>query len=167
MHWRTTSSLVQMMACCLLRAKPLSEPMLTYSQLGHKEQNSVKYQSKFEHFYSRNCIWKWHLENGGHSVLGLCVLMPCPLFSDKTFQLKKWQNNQFQYTKTQIFIFLIESYNKWKKLFLEVKIFNSLYRLTTKKTTKSTSLALCDRKPLLTGGFPSQRANNVKSASMA
>ena len=62
------SSLVQIMACRLDGAKPLSEPMLTYSQLGHKEHNSVKYQSKFEHFHSRKCIWKCRLENGGHLV---------------------------------------------------------------------------------------------------
>ena len=36
-------SLVQIMACRLLGAKPLSEPMLTYCQLDHKEQNQVKY----------------------------------------------------------------------------------------------------------------------------
>ena len=35
------------MACRLLGAKALFEPMLTYSQLDHKEQNSLKYQSIF------------------------------------------------------------------------------------------------------------------------
>ena len=39
----TGPSLVQTMACRLLGAKPLSELVLTYSQLDHKEQNSVKY----------------------------------------------------------------------------------------------------------------------------
>ena len=35
-------SLIQIIACRLLGAKPLFELMLTYSQLNHKEQNSVK-----------------------------------------------------------------------------------------------------------------------------
>ena len=47
MHQWTMPSLVEIMACRLLGAKPLSEPMLTYSQLGHKKQNSVKHQSQF------------------------------------------------------------------------------------------------------------------------
>ena len=60
----TRSSLVQIMACRLLGAKPLSEPMLTYSQLGLKEQNSVKYQSKWEHFHSRKCDFPTKLSWG-------------------------------------------------------------------------------------------------------
>ena len=36
------------MACRLLSAKPLSEPMLKYNQLDPKKHNSVKYWSKFE-----------------------------------------------------------------------------------------------------------------------
>ena len=39
----TRPSLVQIMACRLLGAKPLSEPMLTFSQFDHKEENSVEY----------------------------------------------------------------------------------------------------------------------------
>ena len=35
--------LVQIMACRLSGAKPLSEPMLPYYQLDHKEHNSVKF----------------------------------------------------------------------------------------------------------------------------
>ena len=36
-------TLVQVMACHLLGAKPLPEPMLTYCQLDPKEQTSVKF----------------------------------------------------------------------------------------------------------------------------
>ena len=61
-------SLVQMMACRLVGAKPLSEPMLKNCQLDPKEQNSVKIQSKFIHFHSRKCIWICRLENGSHFV---------------------------------------------------------------------------------------------------
>ena len=37
------SALVQIMACCLFGAKPLSKPMLGYCQLDLKEQTSVKF----------------------------------------------------------------------------------------------------------------------------
>ena len=37
------SVLVQIMACRLFGAKPLSEPMLSYCQLDPKEQTSVKF----------------------------------------------------------------------------------------------------------------------------
>ena len=50
------------MARCLVGTKSLSEPMLGYSQLGPNEHNSVKYQSKFEHFIQENAfenvVWK-------------------------------------------------------------------------------------------------------------
>ena len=46
----------------LVGAEQLSEPMLSYTQLDPKEQNSVKYYSKFEYFHSRNVfenvVWK-------------------------------------------------------------------------------------------------------------
>ena len=56
------------MTCSLLGAKLLSEPLLGYSELYHKEQNSEKYLSKFKHFHSRKCVWKCRLENCGHFV---------------------------------------------------------------------------------------------------
>ena len=56
------------MACRLAGAKPLSEPMLEYCQLGPYKQNSVKFLSKFRHFHSRKCIWKCRLRNGSHFV---------------------------------------------------------------------------------------------------
>ena len=46
------------MACRLVGAKPLSQPMLEYCQLDPWEQTSMKFQSQFIHFYSRKCIWK-------------------------------------------------------------------------------------------------------------
>ena len=54
----TGSSLVQIMACRLLGAKPLPEPMLVYCRLDSWEQVSVKFKSEFYHFHSRKCIWK-------------------------------------------------------------------------------------------------------------
>ena len=43
MRHQACPSLVQIMACRLVGAKPLSEPMLPYCQLDHKEHNSVKF----------------------------------------------------------------------------------------------------------------------------
>ena len=57
----TGSSLVQVMACHLIGAKPLPEPMLVYCQPDSWEQISMKFESEFCHFHSRKCIWKWCL----------------------------------------------------------------------------------------------------------
>ena len=60
------SALVQIMACRLFGAKPLPEPMLTYCQLNHWEETSVKSEWKFKTFHSWKCTWKCRLWNGGH-----------------------------------------------------------------------------------------------------
>ena len=69
-HQWIGSALVQIMACCLFSTKPLSKPMLSHCQLDPWEQTSVKFQSKYNTFYSRNCIWKCHLWIGSHFVQG-------------------------------------------------------------------------------------------------
>ena len=61
MHQWIGSALVQIMACRLFGAKPLSEPMLAYCQLDSWEQFSVKFESEFYHFHSRKCLWICHL----------------------------------------------------------------------------------------------------------
>ena len=68
MHQWTRSTLVQVMACHLFSAKPLPEPMLTYSQLDPKEQTSVKFELKHTTFHSWKCNRKCCLWNGGHFV---------------------------------------------------------------------------------------------------
>ena len=50
------SALVQIMACRLFDAKPLSKPVLVYCQLDRYVQTSVKIPSKFKHFLSRKCV---------------------------------------------------------------------------------------------------------------
>ena len=60
MHQYTRSSLVQIMACRLLCAKPLSDPVMTFCQLDSKEHISVKYYLKY--------FRKYRLRNGGHFV---------------------------------------------------------------------------------------------------
>ena len=49
----TGPSLIQVMACRLFGAKPLSEPMLAYCQLDSWEQISVKFKSKFYLFIQK------------------------------------------------------------------------------------------------------------------
>ena len=56
MHQWTGSALVQIMACCLDGAKPLSKPMLTDCQLNPKKHISMKFYLKFEYLHPRKCI---------------------------------------------------------------------------------------------------------------
>ena len=56
------------MACRLFGDKPLSEPMLPYYQLDHKEHISVKFHSEFNSFHSRKYTWKCRLRNGVNFV---------------------------------------------------------------------------------------------------
>ena len=67
-------SLVQIMACRLFGAKPLSEPMLPYCQLNPKEHISVKFYLKFKSFHLRKCTWKCRLPKWWPFCLGLNVL---------------------------------------------------------------------------------------------
>ena len=72
-EWRIYASvqittLVQIMACRLIGAKPLSEPMLDYCQLDPCEHISVKILSKCNNFHWRKCTLKCRLGNGVHLV---------------------------------------------------------------------------------------------------
>ena len=58
------------MACLLVGANPLSEPILEFYYFEHEEQTSVK----FIHFHSRIYIGNSRLRNGSCN-LGLIVLM--------------------------------------------------------------------------------------------
>ena len=71
------SALVKIMAWRRIGDKQLSEPMLGYRQLEPYEQTSVKLQSKYKTFYSRKCIWKCRLQNGGYVVQGKWVKYYC------------------------------------------------------------------------------------------
>ena len=88
LHWSYVEprpQLVQIMACRLFGATPLSERMLYYCQLGHWEQISVNLDLKFKPFHSRKCIWKCRLANVGHVASAsrcLRVLM-CIISYDK------------------------------------------------------------------------------------
>ena len=52
----TIESLVQITACHLFGAKPLSKPLLDKYLLEPKEYSSVKHSSKFKYIHSRNFI---------------------------------------------------------------------------------------------------------------
>ena len=66
---QTRPSLVQIMACCLFTAKLLSEPMLTYCQIGQEDHISktTKYNWKvfivcnaFENVCKMSVIFNYH-----------------------------------------------------------------------------------------------------------
>ena len=71
MHYQQIdSALVQIITCPLFSTKPLTKPMLGYCLLDPWEQTLLKFESKYKHFYSRKCIWKYCLQNAGHFVPG-------------------------------------------------------------------------------------------------
>ena len=63
------------MACDLLDAKPLSEPILAYCRLNPSEQTSLEFSLKFKKFHSKKCIWKCCLQKWRPSCLSLNVLI--------------------------------------------------------------------------------------------
>ena len=63
------------MACHLLGAKPLSKPMLVYGKLQHYEQISVKFQSKFKHFFEENAFENVVCQSGDQLSRSQCVEM--------------------------------------------------------------------------------------------
>ena len=71
MRQKTNPSLVQIMACRLVGAKPLSAPILEYCWLDPWQHTSVKSPSICIHFHKRKYISKRGLDNGGHFVLAL------------------------------------------------------------------------------------------------
>ena len=70
MHQWIDPTLVQILACRLFGAKPLSKPILCYCQLDPEIRTSVKSLSKYKQFCSRKCIRNYRLWNGGHFVYG-------------------------------------------------------------------------------------------------
>ena len=57
------------MDCYLFVAKPLSEPMMPYCQLDHKEHIKMKFYWKIKIFHSRKLIQRCGPQNGWHFVL--------------------------------------------------------------------------------------------------
>ena len=83
MHYWIGSALVQIMACGLFGAKPISKPVLAYCHLDSWEQISMKFKSEFYHFHSRKCIWncrlpKWRPFCPRGDELITCASFACP-----------------------------------------------------------------------------------------
>ena len=68
MRQQNIPSLVQILACWLIGAKPLSEPMLPYGQLGPEKNITVEFYLEFKSFHSIKSAWKSRLQNGVHFV---------------------------------------------------------------------------------------------------
>ena len=66
---RTGSALVQIMACSLFGAMPLSKRMLGYMQL-HPQEELLWILIKIHNFHSRKCIKIYRLRNGSHFAQG-------------------------------------------------------------------------------------------------
>ena len=64
------SALIKIMACRLVGAKPLSQPMLDDQSL---ETSLSEFVIKIQIFHLRKCIWKYRLRNGSHFVHGIWV----------------------------------------------------------------------------------------------
>ena len=77
MRHQPRSSLVQILACRVIGAKPLSEPILYYCQLDPKEQTSVKLYSNLRHFHSGKRTWKCRVGNVGHFVSAAMCFKHC------------------------------------------------------------------------------------------
>ena len=76
-HTYIIPTLLRIMACRLVGAKPLSEPMLSYCQSDHKEHISMTFSLKFESFLSRKCAWICRLWTGSDFVsTPMCWLIP-------------------------------------------------------------------------------------------
>ena len=69
-------TLLQMMACRLFGAKPLSESLLPYCQRDRKEHISVKICLEFKSFHSWKYTLKCRLWNGGNLPRPRCGKIP-------------------------------------------------------------------------------------------
>ena len=63
------------MVCHLFSAKPLSEPMLDYWQLGPWEHISVKFESVHNSSYCKKCISKCCLQNVSHLISATIIII--------------------------------------------------------------------------------------------
>ena len=74
----------------------------------------------------------------------------CP-FGEMAFDLRNGVQNPLQSTSVEVF-----------QIISNLTLFNSFFRITTKKTLNSTSVAICVGNPPVTGGFPTQRVTYVE-----
>ena len=78
MHQYNIPTLLQIMACRLFGAKPLSESMLSCCQIDTKEHVSVKFYLRFKSFHSGKCAWRsgkwWPCYLGLNELIGMGIL---------------------------------------------------------------------------------------------
>ena len=89
MLWQPRMPLVQIMACCLFGAEPLSEPVLEYFQLDPWEQAVVNCKSNFKRFHLRKCIWKCRLRKWRPFSRSLNMLIIWWTFGQQRLPLEK------------------------------------------------------------------------------
>ena len=100
------------MACHLFGAKPLHEPMLAYCQLNSWEHTSVKFESEFYHFHSRQCNWKCHLPKWWpFCPRGIWVEQPWSIWANKSH--KSWIKWKWILLNTQKHNLDIQSISWW------------------------------------------------------
>ena len=110
-HHTSWSTLLQVMACCLISTRPLPEPMLPSCKWDHQTQTSLKCQTKYENFSFKKISLKWCLQNCGHLVQAsmcqftkssfTCIIQICT--DGKNFQvLKRWFENMIYFTSNCI-----------------------------------------------------------------
>ena len=100
------------MACHLFDAKPLHEPMLAYCQLNSWEHTSVKFESEFYHFHSRQCNWKCHLPKWWPFFpRGIWVEQPWSIWANKSH--KSWIKWKWILLNTQKHNLDIQSISRW------------------------------------------------------
>ena len=93
------SALVQITACHLLGAKPLSKPVLIYCPVDFWEQTSVRSWYENNTFHSGNCLWKYRMRDDGHFVQGKCVnsiSLHCTTYEMSSSLMPNAQVNPFQ-----------------------------------------------------------------------
>ena len=183
------TSLVQAMACRLVGAKPLPEPMQDYCQLKPWEQTSVKPWAKFIYFHSRKCICKFCQE--------LVVILFRPQCIKKAYDCRT--NNKFKDNietgPGAMLTFTMKYENCYNEGIgtMEGKLFkmwvkslqwrhnvrddvsnhqphecllNRLLRRRSKKTSKPRVTGLCAGNSPVTDEFPTQRASNAENVSI-
>ena len=82
MRWQNRPSLVQIMACCLFGAEPLSEPMVAFCQVGPLGTNFseilIRIQAfSFKKIRSKMSSAKWHPFCLGPNVLSYQLVITC------------------------------------------------------------------------------------------
>ena len=152
------------MACRLVGAKPLSEPMLPYCQLDPKEHILMKSYLRFKRFHQRKCSWKCRQGIGQYlsrpqcvnsnpvdSVVHMLLLASWGEFlfgSLEETQTLQWRHNEHDG---------IANHQRLDCLL------NRLFRHRSQKSSKLRVTGPCEGNSPVTSELPTQRASNVEN----